>query len=69
MSQRDLLQRRLTWECTGDVLAPYRVSVGDRVLTVQVGSFPDEALYTLVVDGIPAVEFDDWPATWQRPGL
>ena len=34
---------------------------------LQLGNFPAEPLYTLVVDGVEIMSFDDWPVLWTRP--
>jgi hypothetical protein len=35
---------------------------------VKVNDFPEQHLYSLLVDGVPAEEFDEWPTAWTRPG-
>lgn len=67
MSESEFLQQSLVWRGTGDAIRPYRTSVGDKALTIRLGDFPDEPLYTLIIDGSPVAAFDDWPANWCRP--
>ena len=31
--------------------------------------FPDEQLFTLLIDGRDVESFDDWPADWMRPDI
>lgn len=33
---------------------------------IRVNDFPDMPLYTLMVDGIEAMDFDNWPKDWRR---
>ena len=55
------------WEGTGDPLQPYQARVGGEVWSVRLNDFPDEHLYTLLVDGHESESFDDWPSCWERP--
>ena len=39
------------------------------VWTIRINDFPEEPLYTLLVDGEEILHFDDWPHFWIRPKL
>lgn len=53
---------------SGDARMPWVARVGSEVWQVRVNEFPEEpTLYTLLVDGNPTLDFDDWPADWLRP--
>ena len=60
------LRREVSWTPTGDALLPYRTSVGSEEWTIRVNDFPDDQLYTLLIDGRDAESFDDWPRSWTR---
>jgi hypothetical protein len=34
---------------------------------IRINDFPDEPLYTLIVDGKEKLHFDDWPEFWEKP--
>ncbi len=56
----------ISWERTGDGEFPYRAHAGAAELLIRVNDFPAEPLYTLLVDGRPDLDLDDWPASWVR---
>lgn len=58
--------REVTWLPGHDREYVYVAEVDGRRWTIRLGEFPDERLYTLIVDGDVVVEFDDWPAAWRR---
>lgn len=62
-----LLATVLRWEHIGDGELPYRAHVDGRTFVVRVNDFPAEPLYTLLVDGDPLTDLEDWPAAWVRP--
>ncbi|HEY3603832.1 MAG TPA: hypothetical protein VGL04_04105, partial [Sporichthyaceae bacterium] len=47
----------------------YRARSAGVDLLIRVNDFPAEPLYTLFADGRPAVDLEDWPATWLRPAF
>ena len=59
--------RRLTWKRTDDLDHPWAIREGDgRDWRVRLNDFPDDVMYSLVIDGTTVNDFHDWPATWQR---
>lgn len=58
----------IAWAHTGDGERPYRAVAGGAELVVRVNDFPAEPLYSLLVNGRPAGDLEDWPAAWIRPG-
>jgi hypothetical protein len=34
---------------------------------IRMNDFPDDHLYTLIVNGQEVASFDDWPESWDRP--
>jgi hypothetical protein len=63
-----LTDQPIAWEHTGDGEFPYRARVGPAELLIRVNDFPAEPLYTLLVNGQPDCDLNDWPACWARPG-
>jgi hypothetical protein len=59
--------RPIVWRRTKSAEHPYEAEVDGRRWTVRVNDFPAEPLYTLLVDGEPAEDLEEWPAAWRRP--
>jgi hypothetical protein len=68
MGGAPLTDQPIAWEHTGDGEFPYRARVSEAGLLIRVNDFPAEPLYTLLVNGQPGCDLDDWPACWARPG-
>jgi hypothetical protein len=60
-------KRPIQWALTVDALTPYQAQVDQSHWRLQVNDFPAEALYTLLIDGQPVGDLDEWPEPWQRP--
>jgi hypothetical protein len=65
------LQRRVPWRARN--VAPAEVftaAVDGKIWTIRLNDFPDEPLYTLLIDGFEIIHFDDWPEWWgNRPAI
>lgn len=57
---------RWGWGDSGTI--PYRVEIDGATLEILVGDFPEESMYTLLVNGRSVGESDSWPSAWIRPG-
>lgn len=57
----------LDWLATGDPLTPFSTSVRDANLRIRINDFPDEPMYSLIVDDQVLGSFSNWPAKWRRP--
>ena len=66
---RSALQTVVAWTKTGDVHHPYEAQLDGHHWLVQLGDFPAEPLYRLLVDGEAIGSFDTWPDSWTRPTL
>jgi hypothetical protein len=68
--QSAVLQRfkhRLSWKRTDDLDHPWRSrGVDGRDWRVRLNDFPDDVMYSLVIDGTTTTDFHDWPVTWER---
>lgn len=60
--------RSVKWVSTGNDVTLYRALVDGEEWAIRVNDFPDEHLYTLLVNGRESQQLDDWPACWSRPG-
>jgi hypothetical protein len=68
-SLAELAGRALEFAATGDGERPYTAVAGGVTLVIQVNDFPAEPLYTVLADGQPLGDLEDWPEPWLRPGL
>ncbi len=57
----------ISWTATGDIDVPYRARVNGEDWLLRIHDFPDEHLYTLIINEREAESFDDWPSSWLRP--
>lgn len=44
----------------------FQTVVGSQVWKIRLNDFPDEPLYTLVVDGREIIHFNEWPMEWRK---
>jgi uncharacterized protein YjaG (DUF416 family) len=56
----------LSWTKTSDTAQPWEVEVDGQCWRVCINDFPDEIMYTLLVNGVVVGDFHDWPAAWTR---
>ena len=57
----------VTWQSVNDPEQPYQAVVSGVTWQIRLNDFPAQPLYTLLIDGQPIGDLDDWPASWQRP--
>ena len=62
------LERHVSWTATGQAEFPYTATVCGQVWRIRINDFPVDPLYSLLIDGREAGDFDDWPSCWSRPG-
>ena len=58
--------RAISWRNGPDPEYIRVATVDGQAWVIRLGDFPDEPMYTLLVDGEPVLEFDDWPPAWGR---
>jgi hypothetical protein len=63
---QNYLEEKVVWEKSADPAYPYTARFEGERFTVRLNDFPDEHLYTLIVDGEEVADFDDWPEQWER---
>jgi hypothetical protein len=61
------LEEKVAWKASVDPIYPYEAELNREKLVIRLNDFPDESLYTLIVDDEEVVNFNDWPARWHRP--
>lgn len=62
-----LLRTPVRWQETADPYFPYAAQVEQEWWEVRLNDFPTEPMYSLMVEGNTVVDFNNWPACWDRP--
>ena len=62
----DRMARDVAWSVSGDPQHPWTAQVDGEQWQIRIGDFPDDYLYSLVVDGAVVGPFHDWPDRWTR---
>lgn len=60
------LARELNWDTTDDPEDPWATEVEEERWQIRLNDFPDDFMYSLVIDNRDVGNFHDWPETWRR---
>jgi hypothetical protein len=60
------LRQVVEWHETGDLTLPWDAYPDGRHWRIRLNDFPDDHMYTLLVEGVELGEFDNWPEAWNR---
>jgi len=60
------LHQSLTWMRTGNLSLPWQATLRNETWAIRINDFPDDYLYTLLINVVPSGNFNDWPEGWQR---
>ena len=60
------LEEQVRWTRSADPNYPYEAEFNGDKLVVRLNDFPDQSLYTLMVNEKEVTSFDDWPEQWKR---
>lgn len=63
---RRYVRRSLRWTRTADATVPWQAAAGKAICRLRLNDFPAEPMYTLLVDGRPLGDLEDWPACWKQ---
>ncbi|WP_404365691.1 hypothetical protein [Marinobacter sp.] len=61
-----LKKQKVAWSLTDSAEYPFKTNIGGVEYKIRINDFPDEAMYTMLGDGEPLGDFDDWPTSWKR---
>lgn len=59
----------ISWSKTDDPDYPYTAVINDRIWRLRINDFPEQALYTLLIDEQEVGDLEDWPRRWSRDQL
>ena len=65
-SAQNWLNRQMAWATTADPEFPYAAKSVSQQCLIRLNDFPNQHLYTLLVEDEAVAEFDDWPSLWRR---
>ncbi len=60
------LSCKVMWSKTDDAEHPFFAKVYNENWKIRINDFPEEHLYTLIVEGVEISHFDDWPQNWSK---
>ena len=62
----DFVGRTIDWKSTTNPDFPWCAEIDGKNWQVRLNDFPDDVMYSLVIDGMMIGSFHDWPGTWHR---
>jgi hypothetical protein len=65
--KHQICERAISWQFSGDPIHPYTAQLEGAVLVIRMNDFPEEPLYTLLIDDQEVADFDTWPHRWRKP--
>ncbi len=60
------MTEKIVWVKGTDLEYPFLAESGGKQCVLRLNDFPEETLYTLLVNGGEGAQFDDWPKLWVR---
>ena len=63
---QNYFEEKVIWKQGVDSNYPYEVEFNGEKLVIRLNDFPDENLYTLIVNNVEVASFDDWPEQWTK---
>ena len=60
------MSRSVAWKTTNELDHPWEATVEGMRWQVRLNDFPDEVMYSLLIDGEKIDDFHDWPPGWER---
>jgi len=63
---KNLKKHKISWKKTDSHEYPYQAQIEDKKLEIRINDFPENALYSLILNGVVVDSFDDWPNSWSR---
>ncbi|MDH3605247.1 MAG: hypothetical protein OEU26_37115 [Candidatus Tectomicrobia bacterium] len=64
---KNYFEEKMVWKPSSSSIYPYIGNLGGVQCLIRLNDFPDDYLYTLIVDDREIASFDDWPQHWIRP--
>jgi hypothetical protein len=60
------LNKKVNWSGTADLENPWQADVEGENWLVKINDFPDDYLYTLIINGLQIGKIHEWPVSWMR---
>ncbi|MCP4460812.1 MAG: hypothetical protein GY816_22735 [Cytophagales bacterium] len=58
--------KEILWRKTDDCEFPYVADGQHEQMKIRVNDFPEEPLYSLVINDVVLCDFDQWPLHWHK---
>lgn len=65
MIKTNYLEMNLKWNDSGDPEYPRILKFNNQTFQIRINDFPEEPLYTLIIDGKEIIYFNNWPKNWE----
>ena len=63
---KERLAQIVVWRQTGDLNTPWETDVDGHRWQARLNDFPEEPMYSLLIDEVLAGDFQEWPQYWDR---
>lgn len=63
----EYLRKKIKWNESNNSEYPFFIVIDRKTLVLRLNDFPEEPLYTLIVDGKEVIDLEGLPSTWQIP--
>ncbi len=61
--KKELIQ----WNLNNSNEYVYSTIIKNMKFLIRINEFPKESMYTLILEDIEVLDFDDWPNNWLKP--
>lgn len=63
----EYFELEIEWKNNKSAEFPFYAVVNHKSLVIRINDFPEEEMYTLIVDDKEICDFSTWPSRWQKP--
>jgi hypothetical protein len=63
---QNYLEEKIIWKPGPAPLYPYRAEFEGEQCLIRINDFPNDHLYTLLINAREVAHFDHWPQCWTR---
>lgn len=62
---KSYLTRRIKWDRDEDPCYPFITKFESEECKIRINDFPENQMYSLIINGKEILSFDDWPSCWE----
>jgi hypothetical protein len=67
-NEPEYFKLEIKWNNNKSAEFPFFAVINQQTLVIRINDFPEEEMYTLVVDDNELCDFTIWPSNWKKPG-